>query len=275
MIIERIDRDEIEIKDETKRFFGRRRIPLVFCEGKSHIIFNYDENTYKIFLSREEERGLEDLRTSYDLVHEIHHLQKNLLFPRWEAGRIFKLNSRIHNVSFNEVIINEYIQNIVNRLELLNENHPQVKNLKEELRIAFSYFIRHVDSLPASLPYPYKYLNVFEDIQIQFHMNRLHPEANAPNIPSVAIDNFLKAFGNLTNIVKRISGFPILYPAPFTSSKELEIIYFWYDILAIKLLFSETPFEIYFKEYYSRLKRFKKKQIREKLLLIVTVLNWS
>jgi len=261
MRIEHIDKDEVVVKDETKRIFNKKRFLLSFHDGTSHAVFDPEENTYKIILSRNNKpKKPDDLMLCYDLVHEVHHFQEAHLYPQWWAIRVFDLRPEAYETSVDEYLVEQLSNDIKNRLMHLSKE--TYEKIMDSFLNAIGHFIRHVGSIP--LPRPLAFLNAFEDLKIEYHMKFFHPEVKkSANYSSGTLDNFTKSFSELKKIIKELTGgFSLVFQLPFTSYDELCNIYQWYDLKVI--LKNRINPEDYYKSYYSGLKKFKKESIPRK-----------
>lgn len=261
MIIESVDQDEVRVKDDTKRIFNKKKFLISFDNGISRTFFDEEENAYRIILSKNSTpEKLDDLISCYDLIHEVHHLQKALLYPRWEADRVFGIKIRFDDFGLEEYLIEQFSKTFEG-LKILDKRYSE--EIKEKLRVAIAHFIIHVKSMP--LPRPIAYLNAFEDMRIETHMRLYHSEIKKPaNFSSNTLDNFSKALMELSNTIRMITGgFSVLFTIPFTSHEELSGIYEFYDLIVIVFRDYISP-EDYYEDYYRKLRKFKKQKIPRK-----------
>lgn len=255
MIIEDISKDGVVLKNENSRFFKKRiETGLFFHNGRSYIKFNRDTNEYEIWLSKNQP---DDLWESYDLIHEVHHLQKELMFPKWMAGEVFQIDKTyLPTLDLNK-IINGILDDYAVRFSYLNE-HLKAKLMKALIQ-AHSSFFKHVESY--GVPQHTGFLNAFEDIGIENHINFAHSEISkrTDNYALITLNNLMESLNDLSDIIKQITGgFSLLFAIPFTSKKELESFYEYYD-LAIYFSSAKLTPESYYQTYYHGLRRLIKK----------------
>ena len=266
MIIEDISKDEVTLKNENSRFFKKRiKVGLHFYNGKSYIEFNRENNEYEIWLSEDQP---EDLWESYELLHEAHHLQKELMFPKWMAGEVFRIDKANLPTLNLERILNNAKDNYEERFSCLNECLK--KELLNALENAFIHFHKHVRSYGD--PQHIGLLNAFEDIAIESHINHAHPEIGEfqsemekriETYSFITLDQLIESLEGISKIIKQISGgFSLLFTIPFTSRGELEDFYTYYD-LGIWFPSEKLTPESYYQIYYYGLKRVMKKLPRK------------
>lgn len=228
MIIEDISKDEVVIREGKHKFFKKRhRVKLTFHNGRSYISFNPDEKCYEIKLSKNQPQ---DLWRSWELYHEVHHLDKYLLMPKWLMGDLFNLTQFDFPKINLDKVLEDILNNLNNQYSNLREDHR--KKILDGFIDAYGILFEHIEKL--GHPQHKAFLNVFEDFRIELHIQEEHNGLEGFSKIKMALDGIIRAFTHINEVLENLGLFPIGFILPF-SMEELSKFYRLYDFQVIFL----------------------------------------